>query len=141
MTERQDVVGGGGTTLKPNSARATVGGVGGGTGVVAAAQAIGTDTTIGILLLYAAPTVSVLAGVILFYLEVQASQYFERRLVNNARKVLEGQLDSTLTSDEHKARIRSMLEDLEVSIASTQVERVKLLGSLTLGDGRGSADA
>ncbi|TCO33063.1 hypothetical protein EV652_10362 [Kribbella steppae] len=54
----------------------------------------------------------------LYYLEVQASRYLERRLVNNARKTLEKQLDGNRTSKEHKVRIRKKLEELEEAVAS-----------------------
>jgi hypothetical protein len=45
--------------------------------------------------------------------------------VNNARKTLEKQLDSSRTSPAHKARIRKMLEDLEESVAKQELARVK----------------
>jgi hypothetical protein len=119
---RQDA----GARTAPSSVRAGVGGVGGGTGLVALAQSIGANTTVGALLLYVAPAVSIVVGAGLYYLEVQANRYLERRLVNNARKTLVQQLSSPHTSDEHKARIRRMLEDLEHTIATAELERVKI---------------
>jgi hypothetical protein len=114
--------------LTPNSKRSTVAGVGGGTGLVALAQSvIGADTTLGAVILYIAPAMSFVAGATLYYLEVQASRYLERRLVNNARKTLERQLDGNRTSNEHKARIRRKLEELEEAVASAELERVRLL--------------
>ena len=83
-----------GSKSSPNSVRAGVGGVGGGTGLVAIAQSLGPGSTVGAILLYAAPAVSVVIGTSLFYLEVQATRYLERRLVNNARRTLERQLAS-----------------------------------------------
>lgn len=115
-----------GSKSSPNSVRAGVGGVGGGTGLVAIAQSLGPGSTVGAILLYAAPAVSVVIGTSLFYLEVQATRYLERRLVNNARRTLERQLASPHTSDAHKAKITRMLEDLEQSIAAAELERVKI---------------
>ncbi len=116
------------TPFTPGSARAGIGGVGGGTGLVAVAQSIGPHTTLGAILLYLAPATSFVTGAILYYFEVQASRYLERRVVNNARKTLERQLDSPRTSKEHKAKIRTMLEDLEVTVAAAELQRVKLIG-------------
>ena len=115
-----------GAKTSPNSVRASVGGVGGGTGLVALAQTLGTNTTAGAILLYAAPAVSVLVGTSLYYAEVQAARYLERRMVNNARKTLVRQLNDPHTSAEHKAKIRQMLEELEQSIAVAELERVKI---------------
>ncbi len=111
----------------PSSTRAGIGGVGGGTGLVAIAQTIGPHTTLGTVLLYVAPATSFVVGVALYYLEVQASRYLERRVINSARKTLERQLDSNRTSDTHKTRIRKMLEELEVSEASAELDRVRLI--------------
>lgn len=67
-------------------------------------------------------------SVALYYVQVQVSRYFERRLMNNARKTLEEQLDNPRTSIRHKAKIRAMLEELEKSIASAELERVRSIG-------------
>jgi hypothetical protein len=113
--------------LKPSSTRAGVGGISGGTGLVALAQLIGAKTPMGSTLLYLSPAVSFTIGVVLFYLEAQASRYLERRLVNNARKTLVTQLDNPRMSTAHKNKIRKLLEELEESVAKTEVERVKLI--------------
>lgn len=116
------------TSLKPSSARAGIGGIGGGTGMVALAQAIGPKTILGAVILYLAPTISFMVGLVLYYFEALTSRYLERRLVNSARKTLQQQLDNPLTSTAHKNRIRKLLEELEESVATAQVERVKLIG-------------
>jgi hypothetical protein len=69
-----------------------------------------------------------MVGAALFYVEVQASRYWERRLVASARKTLVKQLDNSLTSRGHKARIRAMLEELEEAVAKAEIDRVKLIG-------------
>jgi hypothetical protein len=115
--------------LTPSSARASIGGVGGGTGLVAVAQSMGPGTTFGAVLLYLAPAASFVVGSALYYVETQAGRYLERRLVDGARKTLERQLDNPRTSDEHKARIRRMLEEMETSVASRELERIRLIGT------------
>jgi hypothetical protein len=106
-----------------------MGGVGGGTGLVAVAHIIGYGTTAGEVLLYLAPFASFIVGYFLYYLEIQTSRYFERRAVAGARKTLIGQLESPHTTEEHKAKIRNLLERLEESVATAELERVKLIGT------------
>lgn len=113
---------------KPNRTRATIGGVGSGTGIVAIAQAVGPTTTLGAILLYLAPAISYLIGAVVFFIEVQASQFLERRMVKSARKTLREQLENSAMSREHKARIRRKLEQLEESLADAELARVKQIG-------------
>jgi hypothetical protein len=113
--------------LKPNPTRAGIGGVSGGTGLVALAQAIGPTTPAGAIILYLSPAISFFIGIALYYLEAETSRYLERRLLNNARKTLEQQLDNPRFSNAYKSRIRKLLEELEEAVATSQVERVKLL--------------
>jgi hypothetical protein len=114
-------------TLTPSPARAGIGGVGSGTGVIAIAQTVGLHTPFGAFLAYIAPAITVIGGAALYYLEVQASQYLEQRSVNSAKKTLEHQLDNPRTSDSHKREIRKMLEELEKIEASIKLDRVKLI--------------
>lgn len=97
--------------------------------MVAIAQTIGASTTKGEILLYLAPFVSFIVGSILYYIEVQASRYLERRAVSSARKTLIQQLTNPHTTEEHKAKIRKLLERLEESVATAELERVKLIGA------------
>jgi len=113
--------------MKPNSTRASIGGIGSGTGLVAIAHALGPHSTLGLVLLYLAPAISVVAGAVLYYLEVQASRYLQNRVIASARKTLERQLDNNRTSASHKQRIRKMLEELEEAEASNELERVKIV--------------
>lgn len=114
-----------GRALAPSSALASVGGVGGGTGLVALAEAIGPGTKLGSMLLYLAPSISVGVGGTLYFLEAQVNRYFEQRLVKNAHQTLERQLDNPRTSYEHKAKIRELLEELDLTEARTELERVR----------------
>lgn len=121
-------IGGSEIGIRPNSTRASIGGIGGGTGLVALAQAIGPETTAGLLILYLSPAISFFVGIVLYYVEAQASRYLERRLLNNARRTLEQQLDNPRLTNSHKNRIRKLLEEMEEAVAKSQVERVKLIG-------------
>jgi hypothetical protein len=113
----------------PKRTGAGVGGVGAGTGLVAIAQVIGPSTVVGSILLYLAPALAFVAGAIFFYLQTQISRYFERRVFRIAMKTLESQLDNPRTSTTHKAKIRKMLEEMEIAVASAELGRVKLAGA------------
>jgi hypothetical protein len=115
---------------KPNRARATVGGVGGGTGLVAIANAIGPETTTGAILLYLSPTVAYITGAIFYYIDLQTSRFLERRLVNSARKTLIKQMQNPAMSAQHKAYMRKKLEELERTVAETELARVKSMGAV-----------
>lgn len=83
------------------------------------------------MLLYLSPAASFVLGALLYFMEAQVSHYLEGRVVSEARKTLEQQLDSTRTSDKHKMRIRKLLEDLEATVALREVERVRYLGVMS----------
>lgn len=114
----------------PSLAGSSVGGASAGTGLVAVAQSIGPSTTLGAILLYAAPAASVIIGTGLYFVELQVSRYFERRLARSAIKTLTKQLQNPATSNGHKARIRKFLEEVENSVAASELERVKGIGRL-----------
>ena len=116
------------TSGRARSAQASVGGIGGGTGLVGVAHLVGPSTPFGAILLYAAPAATVIVGSLLYYVEIQVSRYAERRVAKNARKTLEAALANPLTSDEHRARIRAKLEALEEVLTTREVERVTLIG-------------
>jgi len=110
-----------------SSINAGIGGAGGGTGLVAIAQAVGLHTVLGEVLLYIAPAVSVIAGAIFYQVKLQANWYGERWQIKRARKTLERQLSYPHTSEEHKSQIRKMLEELDQVVANAELNRIKLL--------------
>ena len=118
-------------SAEPNRTRATVGGVGGGTGVVAIAQAVGPTTALGALLLYSAPTIAYVAGAGVYFIEVQASRFLERRMAKGARKTIFELLQNPLISAEGKDWYRQQLELLEGAMADAELARVKSLGVLS----------
>jgi hypothetical protein len=101
-----------------NSINAGLGGVGGGTGLVAIADRVGVHTVLGQVLIYSAPAITVIAGALLYQLKLRADWFNEQSQVKRARKVLEAQLRSPHASEEHKAEIRLMLEELDRSVAA-----------------------
>lgn len=116
---------------QPSSTVAGLGGAGSGTTLVALAQSIWDNTTLGAVLIYGAPAITVMAGVLIYYLQVYVSSVAERRKhkdwlrrVASARMTLEQQLDSPNLSAQAKKRIREKLERLEVAVADQQVQRV-----------------
>ena len=110
---------------KPTSV-AGVGGASSGTLMVPLAQlAGGTHTVLGTVLLYSAPTVAVVSGAAMLMLKSTASAMTERWQVRQARKTLEGLLRNGHTSEEHKADVRKLLEELDRSVAQAELDRVK----------------
>jgi hypothetical protein len=109
------------------SVNAGIGGVGGGTGMIAIAQVVGTHTVLGQVLMYVAPTVSVIAGTVLYQLKLQADWYGERWQVRRARKTLERQLNSPHASDDHKAWLQKKLEEVDQAVAEAELRRVSLM--------------
>ena len=95
--------------------------------MIAIAQLVGTHTVTGQVLMYVAPTVSVIAGTVLYQLRLQADWYGEQWQIRRARKTLEKRLNYPHTSDEHKATIKKMLEELDHAVAEAELSRVKLM--------------
>jgi hypothetical protein len=109
------------------SVNAGIGGVGGGTSLIAVAQVVGTHTVLGQVLMYLAPTVSVIAGTVLYQLKLQADWYGERWQVRRARKTLEKQLNSPHASEDHKAWLKKKLEEVDQAVAEAELRRVRLI--------------
>ncbi|MCL2728408.1 MAG: hypothetical protein FWE15_00110 [Actinomycetia bacterium] len=109
-----------------DSLRSSVGGAGGGTGLVLIAQGIGLNTTGGKALVYISPFATVLIGSILFFAEIQLDRLLQRRAVRSAQITITEQLDNPRTSNEHKDRLRKKLESLEESWAADQITRAKI---------------
>lgn len=112
------------------TARAGLAGAGGGTGLVAFAQSVSPDSTTKSLLLYLAPSVSVIFGTLVFFIEAQTSRYLQQRLVRRLRRTLEEYLQNPHTSDEHKLALRQRLEQVEQTVTLQEVERIRVIGAV-----------
>lgn len=111
------------------SVNAGLGGATGGTGIIGIAQVVGVHTLLGEILLYAAPTVSVVAGTVAYQLQSQANWLNELWEIKRARRTLLKQLISPGVSDETKAKIRQMIDELDHTLAEMQLSRVKVIAS------------
>ncbi|MFG2850865.1 hypothetical protein ACGFZ9_09365 [Streptomyces mirabilis] len=96
---------------------------------MAIANTIGLHTAMGQVLLYLAPAFSVAAGSFFYMLKNQVDWYADRWQVKRARKTMEKSLAYPHTSEEHKKKIREMLEEIDASVASSELDRIKLLGN------------
>lgn len=105
--------------------QAGIGGAGGGTIMVAVAQAAGTDTLLGQVILYAAPTASVIAGALFYELKFRAERMTQKSHVKAARKTLVKQLSDPNTSDKYKQELATMIEELDRTVANAELARVK----------------
>ena len=115
------------TSPKPTTAG--LGGVGAGTGLVVIAQAIdGRYPIAATVLSYLSPAFAWISGLAIYFVQAQAVRYFERRMVENAKKTLVAQLQSEHTSRQHKARIRKLLEVVETEQAASELARLRQLG-------------
>lgn len=107
------------------SINAGLGGIGGGTGLVAISQLVGSDTFWGALFMYAAPTISVVAGIVVYQIGLQTAWYAERWQIRRARKTLIKQLSDRNLSDDHKSKVRNMLEEIDNVVAEAELNRIK----------------
>nr|WP_237550668.1 hypothetical protein [Streptomyces sp. SID8354] len=83
------------------------------------------------MLVYAAPVISVVSGGILLALKAQVDWYVEQWQIRRARKTLEKSLRYPHTSEAHKEEIRKLLEELDATVASVEVSRIKNFGAAT----------
>ncbi|MEU0794514.1 hypothetical protein ABZ342_31025 [Amycolatopsis sp. NPDC005961] len=112
-----------GPTGKP--LQAGIGGAGGGTIMVTIAQAFGTHTVHGQIILYAAPTVSVIAGAVFFELKFRAERMTEKSRIKAARKTLVKQKEDPNTTASYKQELDKMIEEIDRTVANAEVARVK----------------
>ena len=108
--------------------RAGLAGAGGGTGLVVLAESLGASSTMREVLVYVAPSVSVIVGAVTFYIEIATKRYLQRRLVKSIRERLQEYLKNPATSPEHKAALVRQLEALEQTDVIQDIERVRIVG-------------
>lgn len=113
--------------LQRASINAGLGGIGGGTSFVAISQIIGNNTLWGALFMYAAPTISVVAGIVVYQIGQQATWYAERWQIRRARRTLLRQLADRHLSGDHKKKVQEMLEELDKVVAEAELNRIKAI--------------
>ncbi|GAA0335620.1 hypothetical protein NE235_14840 [Actinoallomurus spadix] len=102
-----------------------MGGVGGGTALIAAAQHIGTDKTWGQVLLYLSPMVSVALGSVIYYCFAQMNWMVLVFEVKRAKRTLLEQLEDPNVSDQVKEDIRRDLDEIDRRLSSARLARVR----------------
>jgi hypothetical protein len=114
------------TPSRPRTKKvAAAGGASSGTLLLSLAQQVGPHTILGYILTYSAPTVAVVAGSTMIMLKYQAEIWTERWKVHSHRKTLVKSLKRPHVSEEYKADVRKLLEDVDRTWANAQVERAK----------------
>ena len=111
-------------------------GTGVGTAQVGGGLEVGTDTTLGKILVLASPLTSVVVGGLTVYLQASWGRYLEARQAAKARKTLQRAIDNDRLPDADRERFRQLLADLEHGVVARDLERVGLVGTI----GSGAAD-
>ncbi len=120
------------------TAGASAAGVGGGTLLVLYANSLPDSSHIKFWLVLAAPSVSVFLGVIWLWLRVEIANYVQglkvRSIARAAKATLQEALANPSTSEEHKSRIRSRLEEVEMLLSDHQMKRIRAISTVTIHD-------
>ncbi len=113
-------------------------GAGGGTLLAIFASSMEDGNPLKLWLLYAAPTITILLTAIWVWVQVSLTNYLRDKqvklLIENARNHLENALENNNTSEVHKDKLRSELEQLELITVERVMEQVKSLGVVTTVD-------
>lgn len=109
--------------------RAGVAGIGGGTGLVAIATSLPDDSGLKQWLLYIAPSVSVLLGIIWLWAQQELSSFLERikfkMLARRVKADMTKAIDSPVSSEEHKEILRKKMEEVDLIIANKGLDELK----------------
>jgi hypothetical protein len=115
------------TTASKTAAGITGGGTG--TLLITIAHTLPTSSSVRDILIYAAPGVSVSLAALWIWVQRRGSVWIQerdaRKALQGARRTLEEFLSKPNTSDAHRERIRSKLEELELADANNQLQRVR----------------
>src|SRR5690348_7270403 len=79
--------------------RAGLAGVGGGTGLVAVAQSLSPSNSLKPMLLYMAPSASVILGTLGYFIQVEAGRLWRRRVIRRGREAVQEFLDNPKISE------------------------------------------
>ena len=107
--------------------RAGLAGAGFGTALVALGKSLHPGF-FSSLLLYGSPSISVVAGILVFYVEIVVMTLLRRRLFNQLRERVQPTLDDPNASPDHKARLRKDLEAAERALVQAEARSMKLIG-------------
>jgi hypothetical protein len=80
------------------------------------------------VVLYLSPSISVVAGAIVFYVQQMAVRAMQKRLVERVRETAQKILKDPDATDAHKAKVRKQLEEAEQALLRGDIARIKILG-------------
>jgi hypothetical protein len=123
-------------TTQDSKAGAGAAGVGGGTLLVLLANNLPPqDAKLKTCLLLAAPSLSIFLGGVWLWLQLRIANYLQDRealaIIDSAKVTLEQALKNTNTSEDHRAKLRTQLETLELIAVERQMDRIKALHVVT----------
>jgi len=115
---------------RPKSpATAVLGGAGVGTGMIGLAQILGTHTTWGQILVWAAPSLGLASHQLLTVVNALATKLIDDWQVRASLRVLRQQQANPRGSLEHNREITSLLEAAEKLIAQAELRRIQRIRS------------
>ncbi len=117
---------------------ASAAGAGGGTLLIVLANSISVESPWRSVLLYAAPSASVLFSILWLWLKVAVANYVQdlqiRSLARRAKETLDQALSNPNTSSKHKEAMRARMEELEVFLADRHMGRIRSTKLITVAD-------
>lgn len=110
--------------------RAGLAGAGGGTGLVAVAQSLSPSNALKPVLLYLAPSASVILGTLGYFVQVEAGRLWRRRMIRRGREAVQEFLDNPKISEHRKATVRDQWEKAEQSLTLEELNRMSFHASV-----------
>jgi hypothetical protein len=105
---------------------AGVAGAGAGTGLVLIAESLGVSDPLRPILLYLAPSASLLFGAVGYVMQVEAARLWRRRIVRRGRREVQAFLDMPGISDARKAVVQEQWEKTEQYLTLEELERMSV---------------
>jgi hypothetical protein len=102
----------------------SVGAIGSGTGLVALAQIVGTNTLPGKVILYLAPFATFIMGSVLLYLMRGASRYFQQRDYRKVRRAIIAVLEDSSADETVRLAAKAALIELDKKWLASQIAGV-----------------
>lgn len=106
--------------------RAGLAGAGGGTGLIALSESLSASSSLKHVLLYIAPSASIIFGAIGYVMQVEAARLWRRSVIRRGRREVQAFLDNPAFSDERKTAIREEWEKTEQSLTLDELERMSV---------------
>jgi hypothetical protein len=102
----------------------SVGAIGSGTGLVAIAQILGTDTLPSKIILYLAPFATFIMGSVLLYFMRGASRYFQQRDYRKVRRAIIAVLEDPSVDETVRLAAKAALIELDKKWLASQIAGV-----------------